>query len=784
MLKTPFIFVCLVFVIYMMRQNDITLSKGLRHSFRILEDRILDSGPRPSISLCSGVTYDESYSEGDIKKSETFISNMQKLRGGNPLEDWVLNGNEDTVVDDYVVPMIPWIAPWPVLGIITLLTCIGFVSNWCCIFGCCKNCKCCKCCKPAKEQGRVKLYMLISVFFLLCMVGCGAAGLVFSPKITKGINVTFCSALTSVENMVYGEPTFKWMGFDSLLVSLNDIKDQFLGVVNTLSDISGDQTNFNNAYTAAVNANDDLYTNNNGKPAVTRADPSKGTYTPDYLANLGPSNTQGTYTYYIKQELDAWYNTVDTATSSINSAVDSLQGDQAAIEGAINSGIDSAQSILDSLNNVIDTLSDNGDQVKDGIKGAGYGLIALFGVNLLFSLVAILSIAMFGIVKIKFFSKVLHFSWCVINLMTILGFILSTLILPGSIVMMESCEVFRLALNDQDFFEEVTSKVFEGRSSNAQTILNTCFHGSGDALERLGLTNQLDYFDTIYGELDKVDALIPLDETYSATNPPPSVVIPAQLFLVNQYLTGKLPDKDTTAADLQALNKATNTNTHSCVNLKDLWILNSVNCTDSSYYVFQNADNENENVGSKTCLGFDQWVSPKNIDNRYTATYFPTGCTNPDYATVKALVNGFVDNRATVASYFTDIKNDLTTVSDRQRDFSVEAYSFVDGLQDVKRKVKNLRDSILGEENGVIPNTNCKFVGTNLRTLQASMCTGMMSNVYQAAIILIVMSVTALFATIFTFCLAKKFSVRKESKPTQFGQTQQNESAFAFKTVM
>jgi len=372
----------------------------------------------------------------------------------------------------------------------------------------------------------------------------------------------------------------------------------------------------------------------------------------------------------------------------------------------------------------------------------------------------------------------------VINLMTILGFILSTLTLPASIVMMESCEVFRLSLNDKDYFEKVTSKIFEGGSSDAQTILNTCFHGSGNALEELGLTNHLDYFDTIYAELDKVDALIPLDETYTTTNPPPSVVIPAQLFLVNQYLIGELPDKDTTATDLQTLNKATSTNTHSCVNLKDLWILNSINCTDSSYYVFQNADNENENVGSKTCLGFDQWVSPKDIDNRYTAAYFPAGCTNPNYATVKALVNGFVDNRVTVSSYFTDIKNDLTTVSDRQRDFSVQVVSFIDGIKDVKNRVKDLQDSIEGEENGVIPNTNCKFVGNDLKTLQASMCTGMMSNVYQAAIILIVMSVTALFATIFTFCLAKKFSIRKESKPTNYGQTQQNESAFAFKTVM
>jgi len=285
MLKTPLIFACFVFVIYMMRQGDLTPSKGLRHSFKMLNQRILDSGSRPSTTLCDGVSFDESFSESDANRAQGFIDNLQKIRGGNPLEDWVLNGDEDTLFDDYGKGMIAWVAPWAVLAIISLLTCIGFVINWCCIFGCCKNCcKGCKCCKPAKEQGRWKLYMVVSGFFLVCMVGSAAAGLVFSPKVTKGINVTFCSALISVENLVHGETDEKWMGFNTILTSLNDLKTKFSSTVTSLNSISGSSTNMDTAYNDATTANEFLYTDNQGK-TVSRADPAETTdYSPDYIA--------------------------------------------------------------------------------------------------------------------------------------------------------------------------------------------------------------------------------------------------------------------------------------------------------------------------------------------------------------------------------------------------------------------------------------------------------------------------------------------------------------------
>jgi len=770
LLKTPLILTCFVLVIFMMRQNNITPSRGLRHSVRLLTERILTSGSRPSTTLCDGIITEDSYSESEVEKAEKVGDSLSKTRGGNPLEDWVVNGSEDTFADDYAKGLVPFFAPWPVLFVISILTCFGFLMNWCCIYGCCKNCcKCCKCCHGPKEQKKMKIYIAISGLFLVGMLGSAAAGLVFAPKVSNGMNVTFCTCLISVENLVYGETSESWLGFNGILTSLYDVQSQFSTTVTNLNAIGGSQTNMNTAYNNAVTANSDLYTNNQGQ-TVTRADPDETTaYSPDYIANLGPVATSGTYTYLIKQELDNWKTTISSAITDIDNSITSLKSQQTAIADAIDAGIDTAQSITDSLNDVIDSLGDNGSTIKDAVKLVGTGLIALFAVNMAFSLIAIGSVGMVSWMKVKFFNKILHFSWCAINLMTVLAFLLATLTFPVSVVLVESCGVFDLTLNDQDFFNDVTDKIFSGGSSDAKSILNTCFYGSGLALDELGLTTDLSYFDTIYDQLDAVNDIIPLSGTYTNANPPESVVIPPQQTLVDETLDGEVADSTETVTDLKTLNKGTNSASYSCISLQDTWVLNSASCTDSSYYTFLSTDSDVQGRGSKVCIGFvDAWMSPstKDIDNRYDTTYFPASCTNPSLTTVKALVTGFENNRDEINTLFTNVQTDLQNVADKQKLFSQEIVTFINSIQQVKSDVAALQDSLVGTTNGLIPNTNCKFIGSDLRKLQVAMCSSFVSSLYQSSVVMIVMGCMSLCATIFTFCLAKRFSLNKDKQVT------------------
>lgn len=401
------------------------------------------------------------------------------------------------------------------------------------------------------------------------------------------------------------------------------------------------------------------------------------------------------------------------------------------------------------------------------MKGVGSGLTALFAVNLVFSIVALGSIGMIKFMKIKFFNKILHFSWCVIILMTLLGFLIVTVTMPLGVVLIESCEVFKLTLTDEDFFNDVTDLLFSGGSSDTKSILHTCFYGSGLALDELGLTNDLSYFDTIYEELDKVNQIIPLSGSYTAANPPPSVVIPAQQTIVDNTLDGTLVDSAYTTTDLKNLNKVTNSASYSCISVQDTWVLNSGSCV--SGYTFLSGDAETKNYGSKVCIGFvDAWMDPttKNIDLRYIPPKFPASCTSPTVTTVKNFVHGFENNRDDITTQFGFINTDLGTVTTKQKDYSKEVLTFVNKIKQVQSDVAALKDSLVGETNGVIPNTNCKFIGSDLRKLQVGMCATFASSIYQSSVVMVVMSVFAFLATIFTFCLAKRFSlgIKKDSK--------------------
>jgi len=261
-MKTPtkpvFLLLGFVLVIYVMRQNDLTLTKGLRGSIA----RVLQSTGRPSERLCAGISLEESFSKGDLDRAKGFMDNLKSQRGGNPLADLVGKGAELSGDDfvDYLIPLLRYTVPWAVFFVLSFLLCLGFYLNWCCMFGFCKNVKICKCCKVPKEPKKIKLCMGITGFFLLGMLGASIAGTIFSTKISKGMDVTFCSALVAVENLVYGKTSQKWLGLTGIRDNLVDIHGQFIGVVDNLGTVS-DTSSIQTSYDATVNTIDDLYNN-------------------------------------------------------------------------------------------------------------------------------------------------------------------------------------------------------------------------------------------------------------------------------------------------------------------------------------------------------------------------------------------------------------------------------------------------------------------------------------------------------------------------------------------
>jgi len=765
--KPIFLLLGLVLVIYTMRQNDLSISKGLRGSFK----RILQSTGRPSAELCTGISLSESFSEGDMKRAQGFMDNLRSQRGGNPLVDLLSSGNKlsGDEAKDYGMPLIKYLAPWLVFLVFSFVLCIGFYVNWCCMFGCCKKVKCCKCCKLPREPKRIKLYMGITGFFLLGMVGASIAGTIFSSKVSKGMEVTYCSALNLVENLVYGKTEEQWLGMTGIVDRINKILIDYDNALATLQDI-GDPATLDPTYNAALAELNTFYNKWSTDPSGTVAAPNNintpETYKPEYIQNLGPRDTDDTYTNYIKKEIEIWRSTIDTAQDSINTALNTLQDNSGDIKGAMTTGVTTANDIITSVNDVIETLTDSGKTIMNVFKGTGYGIMGIFIANLVLAIFAIVSMILTGILKIKFFNKLLHLNWCIVIILTIFCWLLSSFFLPSSIVMLEACGVIDLALNDQPFFENLLAQFFDAGQSDAKDIALTCMHGNGKALETLGLTSEIDNFKSIYDQFDKVKEYLPLDDPSGSI--PPSVTISLQLWMVEAIKDGVILDSEKTVTQLLNLNKEVNKATASCSAMtpRDTWVINSLNCTTDMGTKWLTSSAPTFDIPAATCLGVNDWESTSTLaTSRYTTTNYPDSCSNPTRDYIQKSVEGFKVHRDTIKTLFTNIQADLdNNVADKFSDFSAKIMEFVDDIKVIKDQMTVIEDALIGETNGIIPNVNCNFIQTDLNNLSQAMCYGFVATLYQTAIVLIVTSFMAFFSTIFVFCIAKKFSSSNSEK--------------------
>jgi len=384
--------------------------------------------------------------------------------------------------------------------------------------------------------------------------------------------------------------------------------------------------------------------------------------------------------------------------------------------------------------------------------------MGIFIVNLVLAILAIASIVMVGMMKVKFFNKLLHLNWCIVIIFTIFCWILATFFLPSSIVMLEACGVVDLSLHDKEYFEKVFDQFFDG-DNQAKDIAFTCLYGDGKALNTLELDDKIDYLDTISDEIGKVDKHIPLDEGYSSLNPPPAVSIPFQKWYLYAVYDGRIPDSEITETQLYTLNQYVS----SCTAVQDTWMINSANCTaDSGKYTMSSPDTYD--IPNPTCIGLNVWT--KDAASRYNPTNYPDGCGTVDRTQVLNYVNGFVQHRAKVKDLIrgsgSSIMDYFDEVEKTHRIFAIDIMEFVEKIIEVKDDFAELKDAIIGEESGLIPNTNCKFVKTDLNNLFRGMC-GFAATFYQTAIVMIVTSFMAFISVIMVFCLAKKFSSPEQS---------------------
>ena len=418
-----------------------------------------------------------------------------------------------------------------------------------------------------------------------------------------------------------------------------------------------------------------------------------------------------------------------------------------------------------SAKNLSISMSDTGGTAKTGAKAIGGGLIGVFSVELITALVAIGSIMLVRCGR-KWFNKAIYGSCFCLTLLMILGWALSAVLFPTGIVLIEGCEVSEKFQTDPTFYNQVFDKFLSSPNyTQTRNILYNCLFEDGDVLTEIDIRKYFDGHQQLFDGLESTYTLTAVDGATIAD----STVIPEEQTLVSNYKTGLVSDADATTTDLKKLNKYTNSDTNSCTNIDDTWVLNSELCTSSKGKVFQSSDAADYNLYSATCLGFDSnsWgygSSAKDITQRYTTTSFPQpSCgkidgSNAD-STLDTLVDRFATSRDDVNTIFGDVQTSLSSVATANSNFMSaikSANDNIDATNGPRKTVAPVYAKLGDPTTGILPNGNCKWVKASLNTFQDVMCDRFITGVFQATIVIIISSFIALFGSLMLFCLAKK----------------------------
>mmetsp|Transcript_7865 Transcript_7865/g.7112 ORF Transcript_7865/g.7112 Transcript_7865/m.7112 type:complete len:202 (+) Transcript_7865:1643-2248(+) len=168
----------------------------------------------------------------------------------------------------------------------------------------------------------------------------------------------------------------------------------------------------------------------------------------------------------------------------------------------------------------------------------------------------------------------------------------------------------------------------------------------------------------------------------------------------------------------------------------DLWMLNNLNCSES-LNSYETGDDDNENLGTETCIGFNVWISNGgDIFNRYTSSQYPDECEldNGLGQTYREYVINFIQN-------FEQNRNDITTLFGRLRnkmDLAEEANElFMEALRNVTEPFYSINDTIspvypvlTDNTTGLIANNNCSLVLENFLSFSEAMCVGFIASMY------------------------------------------------------
>ena len=388
---------------------------------------------------------------------------------------------------------------------------------------------------------------------------------------------------------------------------------------------------------------------------------------------------------------------------------------------------------------------------------------ALFGFfigTLVVSILALLCPICVCLCQKKFFNSCIFVASEIFSLIMLIGFVIGGFFVVVGIFSTQVCDTLNQIVYTPGYFNNVSK--FLNIDPTYREYISTCLSGNGELASKIGVTDTIDSLNDLQGQIEQARPI--LQRVGNAE----SRILPRFKRTLTNAINGKrllvadTANQDGTAYNLAEFNLLSDSNLpgstqqadFNCQVIRDQWVMNTVNCTYTT--VWTAGDSNTKNLGSNTCLGVDSAVDTS-VRYATNSDIFST-CTTPE-----AIANDLQDYRIALKNQFDsgktvlgEVQSDFDkTVQPAWDEFSAAFTGVTAPLTTLEGRVSTIVSLISDPTNGLVNNLNCSFLQNSMRTLDYSMCSGLVVNFYQITLMLLIMAIFACTGSLFKFCFAK-----------------------------
>ncbi|EAR84789.1 transmembrane protein, putative (macronuclear) [Tetrahymena thermophila SB210] len=806
--------------------QDSTVNEAETYDYRILQDQSSFQNPKV-IKICKEAS-NSTISQSKVSK---FNTAYDEYRGafGPAIGDELIRDQKVPETNKLIQKAI-------ILGILLIFFLITPIITFCYCCYCCCDQKCPCCCKDDIQKNpftkRQMVYTLICVIlFSALTLSTSVAGYIYSSDINSSYKSMKCVVVSSLDNLNLQQNYNTSDGTQANFIGLNGLKtqvntitskiDNYVAQINSFATYSSTQSSniqkvsdsITSMFTALQTVDSSFKTHQKGESSGFS----------DFSDSTQPSRFYGdTYSNLVNQMVTAQNQASSAAVSAMKEASDQAksfaQDNQNSnsikqpLQDAL-SQISNGQSQINSYINQIDDNSQLTDQVFNLIT---IFLMAFYGV---FIFIAVVGSILSFVGYIKHMLKVrycLNIFWCLLGLLTFIGFLLCVILGILTIVLMEGCNTTDKIFNDKTYLSS-----FSQLTADDISYLTTCkasLGGKGDILTKFKIQDKVDTMTETQSDLQKSYDSFDITQYQKFEQ--------YMQFFLNQHLTmqnyGIFTDRSdqdwvTTGPDQlakyniildydnavkiyqaqisQLNNSVTSSNAYNCVSSSayDQFVIKDDQCANNynNLHPVSQTDFQTGLTGTN-CVSWQTISQLPNLQTDTQSRY--TSCTTKPwdlfYSKFKTYV-AFSTTRYAKSETFNykDSSNTGQTITLIRSEFinnviiPQQSSSNADGfgymLLDFKNKVnsqvldgsKEISDALTGKQ-GLLNNVNCLFFGYTLDNLQNTMCADSGLSIYNTFKIMCVLTFSNFILLVYLYKMSMKFLGKKKEQELQMAKPQ------------